>query len=169
MNILYIHGYNSCFKPNSEKMQTLSKLGTVMGITIDYTDAGFDNTISQLLEYIKENDIVVVVGTSLGGYLASHCASISGLPFVAINPSMNPQRLISSFNKPFNTEGCGLVLLDRGDEVIDSKATYDALSEQFDVVMFEGGNHRFQHMADSLDLIKAHIFNASINYGLVVD
>ena len=54
---------------------------------------------------------------------------------------------------PIAKNGCGLILLDEGDEVIDARHTREVLKDYYQVEMFEGGNHRFAHMEEALPLI----------------
>ena len=49
----------------------------------------------------------------------------------------------------------GMVLLDMADELLDSRATLDALGPQMTVHTFAGGSRRFSHMEEALPLIKA--------------
>lgn len=184
--ILYIHGWGSAFDPKNEKIQVLGKLGLVFGPTLDYT-SGFDKVTGQCLKIINEYDPDLIVGTSLGGYLASHIGALSGKAFVAINPAIDPGESLKKYvgegrdhtgklynlsndiilDLPkFNMNGCGLILLDKGDDLLDSAATAKALGDRYRVVEFEGGNHRFAHMEESLDAIKQHLDDSRLVYGL---
>ena len=89
MKIFYIHGWGSTFSPESEKIQTLMELGTVRGPNLDYP-AGFRGVMGQCRAMLMDDDYDVIIGTSLGGYTASHLAPTAGLPFVAINPAVDP-------------------------------------------------------------------------------
>lgn len=61
-------------------------------------------------------------------------------------------QVVSSY-QAFLPSGNGMVLLDMADEVLDSAATYERLHQQMTVHVFEGDNHRFMHMHESLPLI----------------
>jgi predicted esterase YcpF (UPF0227 family) len=63
-------------------------------------------------------------------------------------------------------DGCGLILLDEGDDVIDWHKTYDAYHERYTVISFPGGSHRFEHMKATLPLIVEFFDRSSIVYGL---
>lgn len=114
----------------------------------------------------------------MGGGLASILGSEIGIPFVAINPVIDPSRslkkhvgqgldhqgepyeltsaVVSSYY-PFARNGSGLILLDEGDEVIDWQDTHRKLEGYFPVHVFPGGSHRFEHMDASLPLIREHL------------
>ena len=96
MNILYIHGFKSQFKEQSDKVQALNKLGKVSGITLDYTQT-FDGIKNILHKFVLDKDIDLVVGTSLGGYYSSIIGASAGIPFVAINPVVDPVLTLSKY------------------------------------------------------------------------
>lgn len=56
--------------------------------------------------------------------------------------------------------GCGLILLDEGDEVIDALETQKVLKDYYGVKLFSGGNHRFEHMVEALPLIEEFLSSA---------
>ena len=185
MNILYIHGFKSQFKEQSEKVQALNTLGKVFGVTLDYTNT-FDEIKKILLKFVLDKDIDLVVGTSLGGYYSSVIGASAGVPFVAINPVVDPVLTLSKYigdgitftgeaytlkeetvraYPRFALDGCGLILLDRGDELINSEETLATLDNFYSTKIFEGGNHRFQHINESLTEIKSYFNQASFVYG----
>jgi predicted esterase YcpF (UPF0227 family) len=186
MNILYIHGFGSKYDPTHEKVMTLEKLGTVFGVNVDYT-LDYHLVYEKIVAAITEYKIDLIVGTSMGGYMAAQTGSKIGLPFVAINPAITPVTSLlrwegnhTGYNdKPFTLSkpvietypdiaktGCGLVLLDRADEVISASLTLNVLRDCFETVIYSGGNHRFTHMTKSLDVIREHYENSKIVYGL---
>lgn len=186
MNTLYIHGWGSAFDPQSEKAQILSELGRVRGPNLDYA-AGFDAVKSQCLTMLMEDDYDVIIGTSLGGYTASHVAPHAGLPFVAINPIVDPARSLERYLgtgldhqgrtyrlepdtirtlPPMSLRGFGLILLDRGDELLDSEATAVYVGDRYPIVMYDGGCHRFAHTRESLPHIRNLVNSAEQVYGV---
>ncbi|WP_416397131.1 YqiA/YcfP family alpha/beta fold hydrolase [Allohahella sp. A8] len=186
MNIFYCHGFASAFNPVKPKIQCLSELGPVHGINFDFTQPA-ETLVERCIAALLEHDIDLLVGTSMGGWLANVAGSRAGLPFVAINPAIEPSRtLMRHVGKgvdhqgrpydleasavlsysPFRLEGCGLILLDAGDEVLDSAQTTSLCKPRFEVVSFPGGSHRFDHMEASLPVIDAFFHRASLVYGL---
>ncbi|MBA6412369.1 hypothetical protein H2508_04515 [Parahaliea sp. F7430] len=181
MNILYLHGYASNFDPSSVKVQALEKIGTVSGINIDYTE-GPKVAIEAAKQACQEQCIDLVVGTSMGGWLASHCGQNCSIPFVALNPAVEPAKSLTKYigqsidytgtaytidaetvasYPPFATEGLGLVICEEGDEVIDASATAAALKPHYDVLLVPGGSHRFESLDSQLELIQAHLRKAT--------
>lgn len=85
-------------------------------------------------------------GTStLSKYIGSHVDHY-GRPFTLDQTTVDeyPDFLPSSN---------GMVLLDMGDELIDSFATLKAIGHQMTVHTFAGGSHRFPHIDEALPLI----------------
>ena len=174
MNIYYCHGFASRFDPGSLKIETLGQLGLVHGHDFDYTNPA-DEVVQQCLDHVLAAGIDIIVGTSMGGWLASVVGSAAGIPFVAINPAIDPSRtlrkhigegvdyhgnefrltasVVDSYGS-LRKGGCGLILLDEGDEVLDWRETCVAYDQHYCVVSFPGGSHRFEHMAEALPLIE---------------
>jgi len=174
MNILYIHGFGAKFDLNSPKLKGLSGIGAVYGFDIDYTNS--KASIEKALgKFILDNDIELIVGTSLGGYYANLIGNEWKIPFVSINPAIEPNTTLKRYigdnvdwnGKPYHLSestvadyseilktGNGLVLLDLADDVIDPIKTLNTLLPFFNVETFEGGSHRFEHIIESLPIIK---------------
>ena len=171
--ITYLHGFRSFFDLNKPKVQTLSKLGPVDGPQIDYENDSLSEIEEKVCDVRPVGD--VLIGTSMGGWLAAHCGIKYGIPFVAINPVTNPQiqavgrhiRDVHDYPSfPIEGSRCGLILLDEGDDVLDSLSTFDMLKVAYHVEMFPGGSHRFDHAEESVVLINNFIEYETILYGL---
>lgn len=178
MNILYLHGFASAFDAFNEKVKLLESFGKVFGIDLDYTK-DFNIIEKNIIDYVLENKIDLVVGTSLGAYYSNIIANKIQIPFIAFNPVTNPKEIlrkfigdfvdfsgnkkhlsadaIESYSSNFLSSGTGLILLDIGDELLDSLKTQKEYSESFKVVAFEGGTHRFKHIDESKEIIEIYI------------
>lgn len=182
----YCHGFASCFDTRSSKIQALEELGPVSGCSIDYTQAE-EKVIAQVREQVNISNIDLFVGTSMGGWLAATLGASMGIPFVAINPVTEPSKTLFKYiddgvdyqgnpyvlnatvvsgYSPIAKDGCGLILLDRGDEVLDANETAQLMNNYYRVEFFEGGNHRFSHMKEALVLIKGFYQDSEMVYGL---
>ena len=81
MKILYLHGYKA--KPNYERIDYLKSLGhVVMAPHIDY-----DEEPEVLLELLELN-YDMVVGSSLGAYMAFYISDYKSVPCVCFNPPL---------------------------------------------------------------------------------
>lgn len=185
MKIMYVHGFGSSFDPQSDKIVTLSQLGEVVGMSYDYTAHPAD-TASHLVDFALEQMPDVIVGTSLGGWYAAEVGALTGIPVVLINPAVTPSKTLRKYlgtnedwygniytltegvvdaYSAINLNACALVAVDKDDEVISAAATASVLEGTYNVVAFNGGSHRFDHMAELLPMITKHVETAAIVYG----
>jgi predicted esterase YcpF (UPF0227 family) len=185
MKILYVHGFGSHYDPNHEKIQMLETLGTVIGVDVDYCK-GFTPVFERVLDTVLAEGVDLIVGTSMGGYMAAHVGAETGTPFVALNPATEPSDSLQKWEGNFTDyngnshylnenvienypeivkEGCGLVLVESADEVISAFNTSELLDEVFEVHMIKGGSHRFTHMEQAVELIKDFMNRAETGYG----
>lgn len=87
MKLLYVHGYNG--DPNGESYQNLkAACGDNHEIlTIDYNPEFPKQAITDLFEFVKENNVDCVIGASLGGFLAMN---LYGISRIVVNPCWDP-------------------------------------------------------------------------------
>jgi predicted esterase YcpF (UPF0227 family) len=180
-HFIYLHGFNSKGKPNSDKVQELRNLGPVQ--TVDYDSFALfesirEHLIAELSARFEQNPQAnwVLIGTSLGGYWSATMANHFELPAILINPAIQPgrtlkrhvglrienfvtgepntltQETVSSY-PDIPTGGEYLILLDSADEALDPTATQKYYQHK-PVLTFEGGSHRFAHMAEALPYIR---------------
>lgn len=95
--ILYLHGLNS--SPASAKAQQLVRLMQQLGLSEQLHVPALHHhprlAIEQLEALVASLERPVLVGSSLGGYYATHLAERHGLKALLINPAVNPHRLFS--------------------------------------------------------------------------
>ena len=195
---VYLHGFNSGFTRENPKVPALEAIGEDVGITYDTTatiDMAFGQIMNELAK-LEDLDDTVLVGTSLGAFYAAEVSRLVGLPAILINPCVNPgtslRKYVNQLHKNFvtgvesffgdntlSTYGDDvirpyhrikpLVLLDRGDEIIDATETFRFMKRTYDIdaVMFEGGSHRFDHMDEALEYIKAYSNNVALVDGTI--
>ena len=151
--LLYLHGYKTCFNPHASKVKTLSGHWNVGGKTWDWDKSPHElkKDLLRTFDYLQPH---FIVGSSLGGYWAALLGNEMGVPFVCINPAIQPAEVVDGVFEPFPTSGKGLILLDDGDQTISAHRTWDTLSPFHSIQMFGGGDHRFQHMEISIPIIK---------------
>ncbi len=182
--IIYLHGFNSTGASAKGWFLTehLNDI-TVLTPTYHYDPQRAVQMLEALIsESLKLDDNVVLVGSSLGGYYAQYLADRFSLKRVLINPALMPIAALDKYlgeNVNYYTgerynltqqhldtlqaldipEPClnpvpSLVLLDRGDELLDYRITANRYQSCAEVVIFENGDHQFQHMPESLPLIR---------------
>jgi predicted esterase YcpF (UPF0227 family) len=171
---LYIHGWGSRFDPDSQKVRALNNIGHVYGVNLDYT-MPFGDVAAKIEKRIENVKPDALIGTSLGGYWAAQIGQKTGIPFISINPATDPGTTLRKYlgkgntyfgeqyeltenilndYKSYSKSGKGLILLDLGDELLNSGETKKDLNKLFPIKTFPGGSHRFAHMAESLDTIQ---------------
>lgn len=89
--LLYIHGFGSSFNPYGAKVLKLSEIFDVVGVTIDHTRAP-DENINIIDSEVSKHGVDAIIGTSMGGYLATLYGVPRGMPVIAINPAYNPSQ-----------------------------------------------------------------------------
>lgn len=179
--LLYLHGLNS--SPLSKKASQLSalmdKLGLGEKLRVPALHHHPREAIAQLDAAIAELGRPLLVGSSLGGYYATHLAERHGLKAVLINPAVNPHRLFEGFlgtqQNLYSGETWELthdhvqalaelevpppqdpqrfqVWLQTGDETLDyrhAQTFYRACALRIQA----GGDHSFQGFAESLPVL----------------
>ncbi len=83
MTILYLHGLDSKLSP--EKQRVLEKYAKVIAPEIDYRTR--PDVISELLGDYKNSDVVCVIGSSMGGFVAYHVSQAINVPALLFNPA----------------------------------------------------------------------------------
>ena len=189
MKIGYLHGYASYYSEENIKVKSLSKLGEVVGLDINY-NAG-NNVIDMACKWAIEQRLDLIVGCSMGGWLASHVGAALGVPSVMLNPALSPSVCLRKYlNVPegefdyggypmesidpnvlssyldINKNGFGLVLLEAGDQVFEYEDSKSKLDKYYEVIVISGGSHRFESLDRQLDLISKHIELSELIYGV---
>ncbi|KTC37581.1 MAG: YqiA/YcfP family alpha/beta fold hydrolase [Pseudomonas sp.] len=101
-SILYIHGFNSA--PASTKAtqlrQVMEQIGLAGQLRVPALHHHPRQAIAQLEQAIAELGRPLLVGSSLGGYYATHLAERHGLKALLVNPAVNPHRLFDGYLGP---------------------------------------------------------------------
>ena len=98
-SILYIHGFNSA--PSSKKatqlIEVMERLGLSDHLRVPALHHHPREAIGQLEQAIAELGRPLLVGSSLGGYYATHLAERHGLKALLINPAVSPHRMFDGY------------------------------------------------------------------------
>jgi len=185
MSIIYIHGFNS-IGPHSAKYAELTKgLPDIVVHAPTYPSNDPDMAIRTLSNFIEthNDEELMLIGTSLGGYYAQYLGRKYGTKIVLINPALSPldaveKHLGENTNfytgekyvvttdtlsalaqydvKDYTHEFGTLVLLDADDEIINYRTASMRYADCADVITYAGGNHRFAHMEQALPEIESY-------------
>lgn len=170
--IIYLHGFGS--NNQTEKVGFLKEAfpgHRVVAPNIPARAMEAYLTIDKFIEAELERTAgqVILVGTSLGGFWARMFAAKSNLDSVVMNPSLNPVVTLKRYAGGKNNcrvEGwteadaeayaqlpvqlvnkCrGTILLEEGDEILDSFATFNKYEHTDETILIPGGEHRFVNL-----------------------
>lgn len=182
-DILYIHGFNS--SPQSQKARQLQAVMTHLGLAQHLCLPALhhhpEQAIAQLEAAIVALGRPLLVGSSLGGYYATHLAERHGLKALLINPAVLPHGRFDGYLGPQKNHYSGeeweltqahvtalaalevpppldgaryQVWLQTGDETLDYQVAarfYRACALRIEA----GGDHGFQGFARQLPALLA--------------
>lgn len=178
--IIYIHGFGSSGEASKAKLLRAycqeNKIRFIAPSLPSIPDLAI-NTLSELIESYSEP--VYLMGSSLGGYYALYLSDKYNLKAVLINPAVNaPETLRRALGHGLNYYDNStyewneshlemlesyeieepnleniLLLLQKGDEVLDYEEALDVL-EGAKTIVEEGGNHSFEGLDRHLESIK---------------
>ena len=83
-NILYLHGLDSKLSP--EKREILQYYGCVIAPDLDYFNK--KNTIDSLYQEFKNQNIDVIIGSSMGGFIGFYLSKLLNKPCLVFNPAL---------------------------------------------------------------------------------
>lgn len=128
MKILYIHGLDS--KLSHEKKAILEKFGPVLAPDLDYYSDS--KAIESIFSMYKNEEIDVVIGSSMGGFTAYYVSTRLEKPALLFNPALKkrsveqavPSNVIASLTlKQF--------VIGAQDDVVNPGETLNFLSEEY--------------------------------------
>jgi predicted esterase YcpF (UPF0227 family) len=182
--IVYLHGFNS--SPASGKAKQLAEHMASLGREAEYLCPALANSPRDAIAEVEAligqpQDAVTLVGSSLGGFYATHLAEKHGWKAVLINPAVHAHRLLrgslgpqtnwhtgekwvlteahlaelAALDVPAITRpGRYLLLAQTGDEVLDYRDAVNYYTGATHLIE-EGGDHGFagfeRHFATILD------------------
>ena len=186
--IIYLHGFNSTGASAKgqflkENLATIS----VLTPTYHYDPRRAIPYLEQLiLQQQALGQPPMLVGSSLGGFYAQYLAHRLRLKVVLINPALLPLNTLADYlgeNKNYYTgetyiltqthldallafdvpSPCAqpvptLLLIDKGDEVLDYHIAVSRYQDCAKIILFDDGDHQFQHMTESLSAIEAFYY-----------
>ena len=177
--IVYLHGFNS--SPQSHKAQVLRRYMAERGLAHEYACPALPPLAREAIREIEKLPLrsgVCFVGSSLGGYYATHLAEKHGLKAVLINPAIDPHIGLRAYlgsqknlhtGEPYElteahlrdwgalyapriTPRRYLLIVETGDEVLDYRQAVERYAGAEQVVI-PGGDHSLQSFPQHLPRI----------------
>jgi predicted esterase YcpF (UPF0227 family) len=182
--LLYIHGFNS--SAQSYKSRLVRERMTALGRAAEFACPDLDHRPQRAMEQLEAligragDSPFSLIGSSLGGYYATHLAEKHGLRTSLLNPAVRPYERLREALGPQRSLYTGaqyeftprhlaelaaleveritpehyLLVVTSGDEVLDYRmavARYAGCEQ----IVIEGGDHGFSSFADYLDPVLA--------------
>lgn len=194
---VYLHGFNSVFNPSVKKItQIVAKVpgATCVGATLRYDNISYAITRAEVLVedvMSKYDGEIIIIGTSLGGFIARYLAEKYKLRLITINPALEPWvalrhlagvpqqnystgevsevttewlESLKAFSVPTLTVA-SLSIIATDDELFNfSEATIASLNRQSRVILTTGG-HRMEVLPDHVLVEISKFVNQEINSG----
>jgi len=180
--LVYLHGFNS--SPQSHKAQVLGRYMAERGLGARYFSPALAPLPSDAIAACEAllaahaGEPVCLVGSSLGGFYATHLAEKHDARAVLINPAIDPHVGLRAYlgtqknlhtGEPYELTGRHLsewealfapritpsrylLLVETGDEVLDYRRAVQRYSGARQVVL-EGGDHSLQSFPEHLPAI----------------
>ena len=167
--IVYIHGFHgSITSPKVQAMRTRWKHTNV--VAPEYPDEDAAGSHAALSSFIRKSlnryPNMLLTGCSLGGFWATYLSNEFKMPSLLMNPAHSPwdtlskyagegeftQKQVDAFKRFENKLGSPetvyeprIVLLEKGDTVIDPIASQKVYTGHGMVKLLPGGSHRFDN------------------------
>ena len=142
--ILYLHGLES--KQGGEKVGFLAGQACVYAPAMDYREEDLHGKVHNIIMKFKPD---LLIGSSMGGYVAHEFAKAFNLPAILLNPALHSRSFepdldtyILSYDTSFQEHQ--IVVLGKEDKVIDPERTKEMLQDdnRFIIEEVEEMGHR---------------------------
>ncbi len=177
--IVYLHGFNS--SPQSHKAQVLARYMEERGLAAQYACPALPPLADEAIRAIEKLPLgaaTCFVGSSLGGFYATHLAEKHGAKAVLINPAIEPHVGLRAYLGPQANLHTGapyelterhleewaalvapaihperyFLLVETGDELLDYRQAVARYAGAKQVVI-QGGDHSLQSFPEHLPAI----------------
>ncbi len=184
--LVYLHGLNSSSQ-SAKALALREHLAPHRVLAPDYPAHRPAEAVEHLSRYFAdlEGDTPAVIGSSMGGFYGQFLARRFVFSHLfMINPALKPWDLFLEYVGETQTTASGEVyevtrpliestrrfgidnpcdgvpttlFLDRGDEVIDYRIAEGLYSACGRLMIWDGGDHAFQHLDDAIEVIRGHL------------
>ena len=138
---IYFHGLES--SQGGIKVQFLDQeVDFLEAPAMDYTKEGI---FEEWLDYVKNEEPDLLIGSSMGGYFAMALATHTGIPVLVFNPAIHSRSIEINGLESGTEKLKGLVVLGKKDDIINPGPTMAMLQgnwNDLDMVVEEKMGHR---------------------------
>jgi predicted esterase YcpF (UPF0227 family) len=174
MVVIYIHGFgSSAFGVKSKLFKEYFKDDIFIAPSLSYIPILAIKTLEDMIEsYIKLDQKVVLIGSSLGGFMATYLSDRYNIKAVLINPAIKANETLSrAIGEGISYFDCTkfewnsqhlsmlkqhkvipkdfdkfMVLLQTADELLDYKEAKEFFKSSKNLIIQEGGSHNFDNI-----------------------
>jgi predicted esterase YcpF (UPF0227 family) len=180
--IVYLHGFNS--SPQSHKAQVMERYMAGRGLAAEFACPQLppeaDEALRIIRQVVEDKASICYIGSSLGGFYATHLVEKHGGRAVLINPAIDPHVGLRAYLGPQKNLFTGapyrlteahldqwrrlwmpkitperyLLLVETGDEVLDYRRAVERYAGAEQVVV-QGGDHSLRSFPEQLPRILA--------------
>jgi uncharacterized protein len=137
MKVMYLHGLESA--QGGPKVDFLAAKGFVFAPAMEYAKKNW--SIDKLIDLVDEFNPDLIIGSSIGGYLADIIGSYTGIDTILFNPALHSRTI--DFNLRYGKEGYKrTIVLGEEDDVIDPKRTEELVGSTANIIKVAGMGHR---------------------------
>jgi esterase/lipase len=119
MTTLYLHGLNSTNV--NDRTRWLSNFGKVVNPLMHYRN--YPENYKYLEKLVQKYHPDVIVGSSMGGYMAFHLGNYFRIPTILLNPALIMTTIVKLDNRLWATDAKHYISLGKNDEVIPPDTT----------------------------------------------
>jgi len=182
---VYLHGFNSSGQSvkAQELSNQLTEFDWLLPSYPAVPDDAVSYLSDYLQEHCPNTNNTILVGSSLGGFYAQYLARQFHTRVVLINPALDPITTLSAYLglqtnyysgeqymfsetelnmlkqyevvQPCLNPVSTLLLVDKGDEIIPYEYALEKYEACAECHAFDDGDHNFQHIPESVELIRA--------------
>ena len=125
MTSLYLHGLNSTNV--NDRTEWLSQFGKVVNPLMHYQN--YPENYRYLEKLMQKYHPDVIVGSSMGGYMAFHLGNYYRIPTILLNPALIMTTIVKPDNRLKATDAMHYISLGKNDEVISPDITKKLLED----------------------------------------
>ena len=126
LKIIYLHGLES--NQGGEKVDYLAANHYVFAPALNYKASGLLEQVDSLIDHLSPD---VIIGSSMGGYLANELSLKFAIPAILLNPALlnPPIKLNLNFPEKQVSDKLLVTVLGKNDEVIPFESTLSHLQK----------------------------------------
>lgn len=135
--VLFLHGLES--PQGGEKVKFLSSKSIVHAPAMKYRTSHW--SIDKLIDLVDDCNPDLIIGSSMGGYIADILGSYTGIEVLLFNPALHSRSL--DYNLRYGKDGYKrIIVLGEDDKVIDPIRTKEIVGDSAKIVNVVGMGHR---------------------------